>query len=105
MIHDGRDVLLNLKGELQRENKLISYERAFKMLENDMYITGTGRAILKLSTFKVELGNHQSENLLISEIVGNLQNYEAHFTDLTSHLTIHNFQILKLEIFFKPCKI
>ena len=24
-----------LKGELQRENKLISYERAFKMLENE----------------------------------------------------------------------
>ena len=25
-----------IKGELQRENKLISYQRAFKMLENDM---------------------------------------------------------------------
>ena len=37
-----------LKGELQRENKLISYERAFKMLENDMYITVTGQAVLEL---------------------------------------------------------
>ena len=27
------------KGKLQRENKLISYERAFKMLENNMYIS------------------------------------------------------------------
>ena len=32
----------SLKGELQRENKLISYERAFKMLEKDMYIAGIG---------------------------------------------------------------
>ena len=35
------------KGELQRENKLISYERAFKMLENDMYIAGIGQAVLE----------------------------------------------------------
>ena len=34
----------NIKGELQRENKLISYERAFKMLENDMYIAGIGQS-------------------------------------------------------------
>ena len=33
---------LYVKGELQRENKLISYERAFKMLENDIYIAGIG---------------------------------------------------------------
>ena len=36
---------LSLKWELQRENKLISYERAFKMLENYMYITGIGRLL------------------------------------------------------------
>ena len=36
------------KGELQRENKLISYERAFKMLENDMY------KIVQISIFKVK---------------------------------------------------
>ena len=29
---------VSFKGELQRENKLISYEGAFKMRENDMYI-------------------------------------------------------------------
>ena len=39
--------LLAFKGELQRENKLISYERAFKMLENDMYIAGIGHAVLE----------------------------------------------------------
>ena len=47
------------KGELQRENKLISYKRAFKMLENDMYITGIGQAVLELLSFKVGSGNHQ----------------------------------------------
>ena len=36
------------KGELQRENKLISYERAFKMLENDMYVTVIDQAVLEL---------------------------------------------------------
>ena len=37
-----------LEGELQRENKLISYERAFKMPENDMYISVIGQAVLEL---------------------------------------------------------
>ena len=40
-----------IKGELQRENKLISYERAFKMLENDMYITGIGQVVLELLSY------------------------------------------------------
>ena len=35
-----------IKGELQRENKLLSYERAFKMLENDMYIARIGQAFV-----------------------------------------------------------
>ena len=42
-----------IKGELQRENKLISYERVFKMLENDMYIAGIGQAVLELLSFKL----------------------------------------------------
>ena len=41
-----------VKGELQRENKLISYERVFKMLKNDMYIAGIGHAVLELLSFK-----------------------------------------------------
>ena len=41
------------------KNKLISYERAFKMLENDMYIAGLGQAILELLSVKVGSGNHQ----------------------------------------------
>ena len=46
------------KGELQRKNKLISHERALKMPENDMYITGICQAVLELS-FKIGSGNHQ----------------------------------------------
>ena len=65
-----------VKGELQRENDLISYERAYKMLEKDMYITVIGQAFLQLLSFKVG-----SENLLTSEIFGNLRKYESHFTE------------------------
>ena len=59
---------INLKGELQRENKLISYERAFKMLENDMYVAGIGHAVFELLSFKFGPGN-----LFTSEIFGNLR--------------------------------
>ena len=41
----------NYKGELQRENKLISYERAVKMMKNDMYIAGIGHAVLELLSY------------------------------------------------------
>ena len=46
------------KGELQRENKFVSYERAFKMLEKDKYIVGIGQAVLELLSFKAGSGNH-----------------------------------------------
>ena len=91
------------KGELQRENKLISYERAFKMLENDMYIAGIGQAILELLSFKVGSRNHQRGISLLqkfSDIFGNMRLVPL---KMTSHLTSHNFQILKIEIFSKPC--
>ena len=94
-----------IKGELQRENKLISYERAFKMLENDMYIAGIGQAILELLSFKVGSGNHQRGISLLqkfSDIFGNMRLVPL---KMTSHLTSHNFQILKIEIFSKPCTI
>ena len=97
--------LPSLEGELQRENKLISYERAFKMLENDMYIAGIGQAVLELLSFKVESGNHQRGISLLqkfSDIFGNMKFVSL---KMTSHLTSHNFQILKIEIFSKLCKI
>ena len=95
----------SVKGELQREDKLISYERAFKMLENDMYIAGIGQAVLKLLSFKVESRNHQRGISLLqkfSDIFGNMKLVSL---KMTSHLTSHNFQILKIEIFSKLCKI
>ena len=97
--------IIELKGELQRENKLISHERALKMLENDMYIAGIGQAVLELLSFKVESGNHQRGISLLqkfSDIFGNMRLVPL---KMTSHLTSHNFQILKIEIFSKLCKI
>ena len=52
------------KGELERKNKLISYEKAFKMLENDMYITGIGQAVLEFLSFKVSQGITKGISLL-----------------------------------------
>ena len=46
------EILGALKGKLQRENKLISYGRAFKMLENDIFIAGIDQAVLELLSFK-----------------------------------------------------
>ena len=46
-------LLRHLKGELQHENKFISYEKAFTMLENDMYISGISPAVLELLSFEV----------------------------------------------------
>ena len=42
------DTMNLLKGQLQRFYKLMSYERVFKMLKNDMCITKIGQAVLKL---------------------------------------------------------
>ena len=41
-------LLFSVKGQLQRFYKLMSYERAFKMLKNDMCITDIGQAVLQL---------------------------------------------------------
>ena len=95
----------HFKGELQRENKLTSYERTFKMLENDMCITVIGQSVVELLTFKVGSGNHQTGISLLqqySEIFGNMRLISP---KMTSHLTSHNFQVLGIEIFSKPCKI
>ena len=76
------DKQIFLKRELQRKNKLILYERAFKMLENDMYIVGIGQAVLELLSFKVQSRNHQRGISLLqkfSDIFGNI--YEARSTE------------------------
>ena len=85
---------------------MISYERAFKMLENDMYIAGMGQAVLELLSFKAGLGNLQRGISLLhkfSNIFGNMRLVPL---KMTSYLTsLHNFQTLKIEIFSKLCKI
>ena len=44
----------NVKGQLQRFYKLISYERAVKILKNDICITEIGQAVLEIFEFKVK---------------------------------------------------
>ena len=44
-----------IKGQLQRKYKLLSYERAFKMLKNDICITVIGQAVLEIFYFKVDI--------------------------------------------------
>ena len=41
-----------LKGELQRQNKLISSERPFKLLQNETKIIEIGQAVLEIFNFK-----------------------------------------------------
>ena len=42
------------KGQLQRFYKLVLYERAVKILKNDICITEIGHAVLGIFEFKVE---------------------------------------------------
>ena len=42
----------SLKGELQRQNKLISSERPFKILQNETKINKIGQADLEIFNFK-----------------------------------------------------
>ena len=41
-----------LKGELQRQNKLISSERPFKILQNETKIIKIGQTVLEIFNFK-----------------------------------------------------
>ena len=70
-----------------------------------MYIAGIGQAVLELLSLKVESGNHQKGISLlqkVSDIFGNMRLIPL---KMTSYLTSHNFQILKIQIFPKLCKI
>ena len=96
------------KGELQHENNLMSSEKAFKifrMIYMYIYIAGISQAVLESSIFKVESGNHQRRICLLrkfSDIFGGMRLVPL---KMTSHLTSHNFRILKIEIFSELCKI
>ena len=70
-----------------------------------MYIAGIRQAVLELLSLKVESGNHQKGISLlqkVSDIFGNMRLLPL---KMTSYLTSHNFQILKIQIFLKLCKI
>ena len=70
-----------------------------------MYIIVIGQAVLQLLSFQVGSGNHQTGILLLqkfSEIFGNMGLISS---KMTSSLTSHIFQDLKIKIFSKPCKI
>ena len=45
---------VSVKVKLQRFYKLVSYERAVKILKNDICITEIGQAVLEIFEFKVE---------------------------------------------------
>ena len=70
-----------------------------------MYIAEIGQVVLELLSFKVESGNHRRGIALLqkfSDIFGNMRLVSL---KMTSQLISHNFQILKIEIFSKLCKI
>ena len=84
---------------------MISYKRAFKMLQNDMYIAGIGHAVLEFLSFKVASGNHQRGISLFQKFSEIFSDMRIVSPKMTSYLTIHNVQILKIDIFSNPCKI
>ena len=78
------NIQIAIKGKQQHENKLISYERASKMLENDTYIAEIGQAVLGLLSFKVGPGNHQRGLLLLKEFSDIFRNMRLDENDVTS---------------------
>ena len=51
-VHKIKELNRALKGELQRQNKLISSERPFKILQNETNIINIGHAVLEIFNFK-----------------------------------------------------
>ena len=70
-----------------------------------MYIAGIGQAVLKLLSLKVESGNHQKGISLLQKVSDIFGNMRLGPLKMTSHLTSHNFQILKIQMFLNLCKI
>ena len=69
------------KGELQRQNKLISSERPFKILQNETKIIKIGHAVFEIFNFKDrDLGDftrkndRKTENVVFLEVLQNLKN-------------------------------
>ena len=73
--------LLSIKGELQRQNKLISSERPFKILQNDIKIIKIGQAVLEIINFKdwdlenfTRKNDRKTENVVFLEVLQKLKN-------------------------------
>ena len=70
--------------------------------ENNMYITEIGQAVLQLSSFKIGSENHQRGISLRQKFLEILGNMRLVSPKMTSHLSSHNFQMLRINIFSKP---
>ena len=73
--------LETLKGELQRQNKLISSERPFKILQNETKIIKIGQAVLEIFNFKdrdldnfTRKNDRKTENVVFLEDLHRLKN-------------------------------
>ena len=76
-----RSTRTEVKGELQRQNKLILSERPFKILQNETKIIKIGHAVLEIFNFKDwDLGDftikndRKTENVVFLEVLQNLKN-------------------------------
>ena len=65
------------------------------MLENDMYITRIGQAVLELLRFKVGSGNHQRGISLIKKFSDMVCNIRLIPQKMTSHLDKSQFPNIK----------
>ena len=70
-----------LKGELQRQSKLISSERPFKILQNETKIIKIGQVVLEIFNFKdwdldnfTRKNDRKPENIVFLEVLQNLKN-------------------------------
>ena len=70
-----------------------------------MYIAGIGQAVLELLNFKVGSGTHQWGISLLQKFSDIFDYMRLVPLKMTSHLTSHDFEILKIKIFSKLCKI
>ena len=72
---------ISVKGELQRQNKLISSERPFKILQNETKIIKIGQAVLEIFNFKdpdldnfTRKNDRKTENVVFLEDLYRLKN-------------------------------
>ena len=70
-----------------------------------MCINGISQAVLELLSFQVRSRNHKRGISLLQKFLEIFGTIKLVSTKMTSLLTSHNFQTLKIEIFSKPCKI